>query len=764
MARPRRRLGNLPAEVTSFVGRRRELAEIRNQLAIDRLVSLVGPGGVGKTRLALRAVTALGRGFADGAWVVELAEVRDEALLTNAVVTALDLRDQTATKPLEILIGYLQDKQLLLLLDNCEHLLAATAELVADVLRAARNVRVVTTSREPLQVSGEHVIPVPPLELPNADGSDSLERLRQNDAVALFSERAAAASGAFELTSSNQAAVVRLCRRLDGVPLAIELAAVRTRVLTVDQILDRLSDRFALLTGGSRAALPRHQTLRTAIDWSHDLLSPAEQAFLRRLGVFAGRFTLEDAESVCAFDQAPATETLDTVSSLIDKSLVTREDVKGARCFRLHETMREYANLKLHEADESRRLEEQFVEYYRTRCLQTAHLAWHETREWLEWNELEIDNIRSVLQRCVARADAQRGLDVAGSLGYYWVMRATTEAVRWLDELFASDPDFAQPHARAYRLRGWLSLLAVDPVAARPWLARAIATARETGQRSLLSESLTTAANAELVAGDAPAARRLLDEAEALTPTLHDYLASVGVLQARVIGAMFAGDPDAAEAAATEGVRLSREVSDLYMLGQMLVHVGLVAIMRGDLKAAKPRLIEAMRAAQQIDDRAAQFFLLNALGWHAANSGQARLAAQLLGAAEAVGASAGSSVAGPFVPMVAAAKESASASMGAARFEAAFDAGKHLSRGEGVRLALGETEDTEASVDADAGPLAKREVEVARLIAEGLSNKQIAARLFISDRTVATHVGHILDKLGFNSRAQVASWMAASSR
>src|SRR5580693_1094077 len=225
MARPRRRLGNIPAEVTSFVGRRRELAEIRNQLATDRLVSLVGPGGVGKTRLALRAVTALGRGFADGAWVVELAEVSDAALLTNAVVTALDLRDQTATKPLEILIGYLQDKQLLLLLDNCEHLLEATADLVADVLRAAPNVRVVTTSREPLQVSGEHVIPVPPLELPDADGSESLERLLQNDAVALFSERAAAASGAFELTSSNQAAVVRLCRRLDGVPLAIELAA-----------------------------------------------------------------------------------------------------------------------------------------------------------------------------------------------------------------------------------------------------------------------------------------------------------------------------------------------------------------------------------------------------------------------------------------------------------------------------------------------------------------------------------------------------------
>jgi predicted ATPase len=285
-------LGNLPAEVTSFVGRRRELGEIRNKLATARLVSLVGPGGVGKTRLALRAAANLGRGFADGAWVVELAEVRDGALLPSAVVTGLDLRDQAATKPLQIVIAYLQDKQLLLLLDNCEHLIGPAAELVADVLHAAPNVRVVTTSREPLQLPGEHVIAVPPLELPDANGSEPFERVRQNDAVALFSERAAAASGTFGLTASNQSGVVRLCRRLDGVPLAIELAAVRTRVLTVDQIVDRLSDRFGLLTGGSRAALPRHQTLRTAIDWSHDLLTVSEQALLRRLGVFAGRFTL----------------------------------------------------------------------------------------------------------------------------------------------------------------------------------------------------------------------------------------------------------------------------------------------------------------------------------------------------------------------------------------------------------------------------------------------------------------------------------------
>jgi len=246
-------LGNLPAEATSFVGRRRELAEIRKKLTTARLVSLVGPGGVGKTRLALRTAADLGRGFADGAWLVELAEIHDGALVPNAVLAALDLRDQAATKPLQILLSDLQNKQLLLLLDNCEHLLGDVAPLVADVLRVAPRLTVITTTREPLQVPGEHVIPIPPLQVPPGDGTQPLAQLRQNEAVMLFSERAGAASGTFELSASNQALVVALCRRLDGLPLAIELAAVRTRVLSVGQILDRLTDRFALLTGGGRA-------------------------------------------------------------------------------------------------------------------------------------------------------------------------------------------------------------------------------------------------------------------------------------------------------------------------------------------------------------------------------------------------------------------------------------------------------------------------------------------------------------------------------
>ncbi len=323
MARPTRRPGNLPAEATSFIGRRRELAELRKKLTTARLVSLVGPGGVGKTRLAIRIGTDLRRGFRDGAWLVELAEVRDPALVGNATLAALDLRDQAATEPRALLLSYLRDKELLLVVDNCEHLLGAAALLVTDVLKAAPGVRVIATSREPLSVPGEHVLPIPPLELPRAQADESLDQLRQNESVELFTERASAASGRFELTASNQAAVVDLCRRLDGLPLAIELAAVRTRVLSVEQILDRLADRFGLLTGGSRAALPRHQTLRTTIEWSHDLLGSDERTLLRRLCVFAGRFTLEDVESVCTSDDMPKQSDLRVTEGVTEMPVVT---------------------------------------------------------------------------------------------------------------------------------------------------------------------------------------------------------------------------------------------------------------------------------------------------------------------------------------------------------------------------------------------------------------------------------------------------------
>jgi len=765
MARPRQRLGNLPAEPTSFVGRRRELAEIRKKLATARLVSLVGPGGVGKTRLGLRIASDLGRGFADGAWLVELAEVRDGELVTNAVLEALDLRDQSASKPLQILLSDLQNRQLLLLVDNCEHLLGSVAPLVTEILGAAPRLTVIATSREPLQVPGEHVVPIPPLDVPPENGAEPLAHLRQNEAVMLFSERAGAASGTFELTGSNQAAIVALCRRLDGLPLAIELAAVRTRALSVGQILDRLTDRFALLTGGGRAALPRHQTLRTTIDWSYDLLTPAEQILFRRLCVFAARFSLEDVESVCTSNEVPATAVLDVLSALVDKSLVIKEDVRGLACYRLHETMREYAQIKLREAEEEDLLQERCVEYYRTICLRSADQARYRLLEWLPWAELQIDNIRAVLQQCLARGDSSRGLDIAASMKYYWITHGTTEGLRWLDPLLASGEASPLTLVRAYYLRGWLSLLQADPAAARPWIARAVATARATGQPAPLSESLSIAATVENLAGEPEAARRYLEEAEAITPGLDDFPATIELMESRAIQAIFEGDLETARAASLEGVRLSREAGDLYQLEAMLINLGMVGMMSGDFPSANSQFSEALQVARTIDNRLAQSYGLAAAGWYAANTRQARAAAQLLGAAEALGTQTGADMMGPSVPLLAQAKVSAIGALGASKFEAEFTAGKRMGRDAAVRLALGESEHADIATERlEAGPLAKREAEVARLVAAGLSNKEIGARLLVSETTVATHIRAIMNKLGFNSRAQIAGWMASSNR
>jgi predicted ATPase/DNA-binding CsgD family transcriptional regulator len=759
-------LGNLPADATSFVGRRRELAEIRKKLTTARVVSLVGPGGVGKTRLAIRAAADLGRGFSDGAWLVELADLHDAALVTNAVVAALDLRDQAATTPLQVLASHLQDKQLLLVVDNCEHLLGATAQLVSGIIRTAPGVRVITTSREPLQVSGEYVVPVPPLELPERDEAGPLSLLRQNEAVMLFTERAAAASGRFELTALNQAAVVQVCRRLDGLPLAIELAAARTRALPVEQIVDLLDDRFALLTRGGREALPRHQTLRATIDWSYDLLTPGEQALLRRLCVFGGSLTAEDAGSVCSFDERSAAEMPDMLVSLMDKSLVMREDFRQRAGYRLHETMREYASLKLREANEQDLVEERCLEYYRTRCLASAEQARYGLLEWLAWADLEIDNVRAVLQRCIARGDLARGLDIAASLGYFWITRGTTESVRWLDQLLVAGDASPQAEIRACYFRGWLSLLRAEPEDARRWLARAVATARRAGLLSDLAQSLSLAATAENSSGDPAAAGRLIEEAEALTLQLDDYPATIELLQARAVHALFAGATKEARDLSSEGVRLSQEAGDIHLLESFLRNLANVAMLEGDLDTTKARTVAGLRLAREIDNRIAQFYGLSVLAWHAANSRQPRLGARLLGAAERLGIGAGADIIGPFAPFLDQAKESAISVLGTSKFEAEFNGGKLLSRESALQLALGETAHVavDRADDIESGPLAKREVDVARLIAEGLTNRQIAARLFISEPTVATHIRNIMNKLGYNSRAQIAGWLASGSR
>ena len=445
--------------------------------------------------------------------------------------------------------------------------------------------------------------------------------------------------------------MVGLCRRLDGLPLAIELAAVRTRVLGPEQILDRLSDRFGLLTGGSRAALPRHQTLRTTIEWSYDLLTLAERTLLTRLCVFAGRFTLDDVEQVCCFGDVPAAGALDLLSSLIDKSLVIKEDAGGTACYRLHETMREYARLKLREAGEEDAVEQRCADYYLSRCAHFAAEGRYRLLEWLAWTELEIDNIRAVLRRCLDREDSQRGIDLATCLIWYWITRATTEGVRWLDELLARETEPAAPWA--YFARGFLAVLQNDPAAARPALEHGVTAARAAGQPDALSQSLAMASIAATMAGDRASSRRLLDEAQVVADGLDD----LGTTLMTVPGPGAQRPPRRRSrrrpVRGREGARLSREAGDLYSLGMMLLNQGFAALISGDLREAGQRFAEGLRIARQLDDRVAQCHLLGGLGCCAAGSREPRLAARLFGAMESLRAEAGASINAGMAPALA---------------------------------------------------------------------------------------------------------------
>ena len=717
---------DLPAETSSFVGRRRELAEARRLLTGARLVTLTGPGGVGKTRLAIRVAT--------GAVLVELADVRDPALVGNAVLAALDLRDQSAAEPMTLLRSYLRGRDLLLVFDNCEHLLDATARLIDDLLKTAPRVRVLATSREPLSLAGEHVLPVPPLELPPPDAS--LTQLGHNDAVRLFVERAAAATGTFRLTEENLAAVVDVCRRLDGLPLAIELAAVRTRALSPAQIESRLGDRFELLTGGSRAALPRHRTLRTAIEWSYDLLTPASRTLFLRLSVFAGRFTLEDAEAVCSAD-------LDSLSSLVDKSLVHKSDPPGFVAYRLHETVREYARLRLGDASA---LELRCADYYLARCGQFAATGRSALPPSLAWLSLEIDNIRAVLRRCLDRRDFPRATGIATAMIWYWLTRATTEGARWLDEVLSGPA----AHPWTYFARGFLAVLQNDPGTATDALDRGVTAARAAGLPDVHAQSLAMASIAATMRGDRATAQRLLGEARTLAPD--DLGATLMTHQALALNSLAGGDLDTAAKAAAEGARLSREAGDLYSLGMMLMNQGYAALRAGAVRDAAEWLTEGLRIAYEIDDRVAQCYLVGALGCCAATTGEPRRAARLLGAMETLRAEIGAAVHPAMAPAL---TEARALLDGHASDE---HTGRRLTRAAAVRLALRDP----APPPADAGPgaLSRREIDVARLMTEGLSNKQIGSRLYISERTVETHARNILTKLGFTSRTQVAAWMS----
>jgi len=761
--------GNLPAELTTFVGRRHDVQDVKAALTRARLVTLVGPGGVGKTRLALRVASDLTRGIADGAWLVELAGVRDAELVSKTVMTSLGLRDESSGWPMSRLIDYVVEKQMLLVLDNCEHLLDASAVLADALLREAPTLRVMATSRQPLGVPGETVVVVAPLSLPPVGSEVDPDRIAEAEGVALLIERGRQAGAEFAVTSENQAAVIELTRRLDGMPLAIELAAVRLRSLGLEQVVERLSDRFALLVGGSRTAEPRHQTLAATIAWSHDLLAPDEQALLRRLSAFPGSFSLEAAEVVGSAVAPPVATVVDTLSGLVDRSFVVREGTSGRARYRLHETMREFARLRLAEADEEAAVAAAHLTFFSALCGagnrdgRSARDA--ATVASLDQLDLEADNIRAALRHCLADPDgADLGLAMAADLGLYWRTRAVTEGGHWMPLLLDRRDRDDGVRGRALLARIALAVTEGDHVAGLGAVAEATMLARRDGSDALLVEILAYEAALRVIAGDVSTGRARSAEATELAARLGDDASLIAAAQSEAFIAGQDGDFVRMRNVGRAAAERCRERGELFMLSTHLTSAGFGAMMLGEHEAAEAALIEALRATLVVDDRRGLVMRIQLLACSAANGGNAERSARLLGASERLRLDLGAPPS-PFTSaLVAEAKGRATTVLGQSTHDKLVAEGARLDREGAIALALGtRVHRVPARHGAQAaGPLGKREREVAGLIGEGMSNKEIAARLFLSERTVETHVYNILNKLGFKSRVNIAAWVSSA--
>ncbi|MEJ7816454.1 MAG: AAA family ATPase, partial [Rubrobacter sp.] len=416
---------NLPLELSSFVGREKELAEVKRLLEDTRLLTLTGAGGCGKTRLALAIASELLEGFEDGVWMVELVPLADPSLVPQAVASTLGVREEPGRSPTETLSDYLGSKKLLLVLDNCEHLIEACAALAETLLRSCSELRVLATSREALGITGEVAWPVPSLSLPDLRRLPAVESLPQYESALLFVERAEAVKPDFALTEQNAPAVAQVCYRLDGIPLAIELAAARVKVLPVEQISERLDDCFRLLAAGSRTAMPRHRTLHATMDWSHELLPEAERTLFRRLSVFSGGFSLDAAEWVCAGEELERDEGLELLSHLVDKSLVVAREEGGEARYRLLETVRQYGWERLSESDEAVEFRERHAGYY----LALAEEAEPELKRegqvaWLERLERERDNLRAAMRWLLGRGELEEVARLGWALWLFWGIRA----------------------------------------------------------------------------------------------------------------------------------------------------------------------------------------------------------------------------------------------------------------------------------------------------------------------------------------------------
>jgi predicted ATPase/DNA-binding CsgD family transcriptional regulator len=750
----------LPGELTEFVGRRAELAQVRAALEGGRLVTLTGPGGIGKTRLALRVASGVGRAFADGVWLAELSGLRDPGLLVGEVARSLGLSDRSARWAVASLADYLEARRVLLVLDQCEHLADACAVLADALLRGCPGLRILATSRHVLGLAGEVTVTVPPMTVPAIEGPNGPGELLRFEAVRLFADRAAAVLPGFAVDASNGPAVAGVCRALDGIPLAIELAAVRLRSLSAEQILSRLGSRFQLLSGGPAGA-PRHRTLQAALEWSYELLTEAEQAMWPRVSVFAGSFDLDAAEAVCAVGRVGAGQVADLVDALVAKSILLREGQGPAR-YRLLDTIAEFGLTKLRGRGNERALRRRHRAWFA--ALAARQEAFGPGRAaWLAALHADHENLRAALRFCLAEPEeAAAGAEMACDLWRYWETHGhLTEGRRilaaLLDRLDQTSPD----RPRALWVAGFLALVQADLPVARDLLEAGLSAAEEAGDIRSVAYASSQLGYVRYYLGEVDRGYALAEKSLTLSQQSADQIGVVLALTQLGFIDLCSEKPRAAADRFRECARLAASSGNVWYQGQAQWGLAVATWLLGDPDGAAILLHDSLRGMRVLQDPIGVAECLDVLAWIAASQQKAAQAASLFGAAEAAWAA----IPAVMQPALSAHHDAAlglaRAALPGAEYRAAFAGGSVMSQAEAIAFALGESPQPGPAARQDRPRLTRREQDVAALVAQGMSNSQIAAALVISVRTVETHVQHIMDKFGCGTRAQIAAWSAA---